>query len=130
MMLLDTGFLIDLQRERTRNRNGTALRFLSENRDDQFAISVVTVLEFLEGFSNTSEGWRIAGLFRCLHVDTGVAEKGSRLRRELRSAGQMIGDFDILIAATALHFQIPLVTRDVRHFRRIRNLRFKEYRVV
>jgi len=34
----------------------------------------------------------------------------------------MIGDFDILIAATALHHDLTLVTRNRRHFERIPNL--------
>ena len=34
----------------------------------------------------------------------------------------MIGDFDALIAATALHHRLTLVTRNLRHFGRISDL--------
>jgi predicted nucleic acid-binding protein len=37
--------------------------------------------------------------------------------------GQLIGDFDTLIAATALHYDLILTTRNVRHFQRIPELR-------
>ena len=35
------------------------------------------------------------------------------------SVGQIIADFDILIAATALHHDLTLLTRNTRHFDRI-----------
>lgn len=38
------------------------------------------------------------------------------LRGELRGRGQLIGDPDILIAATALHRDLTLLTRNHRHF--------------
>jgi predicted nucleic acid-binding protein len=36
--------------------------------------------------------------------------------------GKKIDDFDLLIAATALHLSYKLVTDNVRHFRNIPNL--------
>ena len=45
-------------------------------------------------------------------------EENSRLRRD----GQIIGDFDLLIAATCLHYGLKLLTDNRRHFQRIQGL--------
>jgi tRNA(fMet)-specific endonuclease VapC len=49
-------------------------------------------------------------------------QRFARVRGELRRAGMIIGDFDLLIAATALHHKLTVVTRNVRHFQRIPEL--------
>jgi predicted nucleic acid-binding protein len=46
----------------------------------------------------------------------------AQIRGELRRKGQIIGDFDMLIAATALHHNLTLVTRNLRDYQRIPNL--------
>ena len=45
-------------------------------------------------------------------------EENARLRKE----GQVIGDFDLLIAATCLHHGLKLLTNNRRHFQRIEGL--------
>ncbi len=40
----------------------------------------------------------------------------------LKRSGQLIGDNDIFVAATALHHGLPLATGNVAHFSRIPNL--------
>lgn len=47
----------------------------------------------------------------------------ARIRGELRHTGQIIGDPDILIAVTAIHHDLTLVTRNRAHFQRITQLR-------
>jgi tRNA(fMet)-specific endonuclease VapC len=47
----------------------------------------------------------------------------ARTRADLRRSGQLIADLDLLIAATALHHDLTLLTRNVRHFARIPGLR-------
>ena len=39
---------------------------------------------------------------------------------------QLIGDPDILIAATAIHYNQTLLSRNLRHFRRISDLKLHE----
>ncbi len=46
----------------------------------------------------------------------------ARLRGHLRQAGQLIGDPDILIAATALQHELILLTHNRKHFARIPGL--------
>jgi tRNA(fMet)-specific endonuclease VapC len=46
-----------------------------------------------------------------------------QIRGQLRQTGQLISDFDILIAATALHYDLTLLTHNTRHFSRIPTLK-------
>jgi hypothetical protein len=48
-----------------------------------------------------------------------------RERGRLRAAGLTIGDFDLLIAATALQYDLTLLTNNRRHFERVEGLRIE-----
>jgi predicted nucleic acid-binding protein len=46
----------------------------------------------------------------------------AQIRGTLRKQGSMIGLGDIIIGATVLELQIPLITRNIRHFARVPEL--------
>ena len=52
----------------------------------------------------------------------------ARTRGELRRDGRLIPDLDLLIAATAIHHDLTLVTRNVRHIGRISALQIYQPR--
>jgi predicted nucleic acid-binding protein len=54
-----------------------------------------------------------------LPLNDPIAERFARMRAALRRQGQFIPDTDLLIAATALAEELPLITRNIRHFERI-----------
>ena len=58
-----------------------------------------------------------------LPLDDATMEVFARIRADLRRQGQLIPDLDLLIAATAIHHEITLLTRNVRHFARIPGLK-------
>jgi len=126
--ILDTCFLIHLQREWVRKQPGPATSYLEQHSGEEFAVSVITALEFLEGYPHPADGERFLSPFPQLAVTTEVARTGSRIRRDLRKRGGMIGDFDVLIAATAMEAGRPLVTDNTRHFGRIEGLMVEGYR--
>ena len=128
MKLVDTDFVIDLQREWESENPGPATAFLDAHQGIALAVSTVSVLEFLEGYEHPGAGDRLLEAYSRLPVTDGVARRGSRLRRTLRAEGRMIGDFDVLIAATALDAGIPLVTANTAHFRRVEGLTVESYR--
>lgn len=127
MKVLDTCFLIDLQRELKQGQPGAAMHFLERKAGEVFGIATVSVTEFLEGFANMGEGENHLRPFLWLDLDGRRARAAARIRRDLRQKGKLIGDFDILIAATALAEEASLVTNNTEHFRRIDGLRLEAY---
>jgi tRNA(fMet)-specific endonuclease VapC len=128
MKLLDTCFLIDLQREFKAGKTGDARKYLEQHPDTPFAVSVVSATEYLEGFGDIQTGERHLRSFRWLNMNPPVAREAAIIRRFLRLSGQLIGDFDILIAATAKATGIPLVTDNMEHFQRVEGLEVETYR--
>jgi len=128
MILLDTCFLIALQREFRRNEEGKARLFLKRHAQDVFAVSVISVTEFLEGFDPPADGEIFLRPFRLLDVSLEVAREAAKIRRRLRINGTLIGDFDILIAATAIVGGLSLATDNAAHFERVEGLNWENYR--
>ena len=127
----DTTFLIDLQRERSRNEpDGPAHRFLKRSADAELFLSNVALGEFAEGF--TSVEHPIVRMVRQRHsllpVDEETALIYSGIVRELRGQGMLIGGNDLWIGSTSLRFRLPIVTADLEHFRRIDGLEVLAYR--
>ena len=89
------------------------------------ATTAVVVYEVARG---VEEGER-AELRRALRgvrvypLDGRAARRAADLWRELEAAGTRIGDRDVLTAAIALSAKLPIVTRNVEHFRRVPGLR-------
>ena len=127
-MLLDTCFLIDLHRELKADRSGDAQTFLQKHTTIAFSISVISATEFLEGFETTANGERFLRPFTWIPIDSSISREASRIRRHLRLHGDLIGDFDILIAATSNVTGLPLVTDNTAHFERVPDLRVFRYK--
>ena len=126
-MILDTCFLIDLQKEFRSGNPGSATAFLNRESDTQLYISVISETEFLEGFADSDVGERLLRCYDRIEIDSRIAKQAARIRRKLRREGKLIGDFDILIAATALVAEQPLVTTDQEHFSRVPELEIIKY---
>lgn len=52
-----------------------------------------------------------------------MAERFAEIRRDLGAEGTVLDLADLLIAATALHYDFTLVTRNRRHFARLPGIR-------
>ena len=65
---------------------------------------------------NFLSGINIVGL------DDEICRIFARERGRLRAEGSIIGDFDILIGATAIRHGLILLTNNRRHFERLRGL--------
>lgn len=51
------------------------------------------------------------------------AKEKSRLRRK----GQIVDDFDLLIGATAIFNDLTLVTRNVKHYKRLDKIKIEDW---
>jgi predicted nucleic acid-binding protein len=128
-MLFDTTFLIDVERETKRNRQGPARSFLSQNPNSPLFVSIISVGEFAEGFESSRETdcWTCLQLYTILTLDREIAWRAGQLSRQLRVTGQLVGDNDLWIAATALRHGLNLVTANTNHFRRIPGISVATY---
>jgi tRNA(fMet)-specific endonuclease VapC len=93
------------------------------------ALSVISLAELYEGvyYSRDPEGdaRALQDFLRgvtLLPVDERTCQIFGRERGRLRAAGLLIGDFDLLIGATALRHHLTLLTNNRRHFERIDGL--------
>lgn len=128
---LDTTFLIDLQRERTRgDTDGPAHRFLAADPDVELLLSTTALGEFAEGFDSGDDP--VLRIVRELHVLLPIDEETAlvygRLTRALRQQGLLIGTNDLWIAAASVRHQLGLVTANVSEFRRVDGLEVLAYR--
>lgn len=94
------------------------------------AISVVTYGEVYEGVVYSRQPvqnlqrWREFLIpFDVIDVTVPIAEIWAELRGSLRRQGRTTPDNDLIIGATALHFDMEVLTLNVRHFERIDGLR-------
>ena len=126
-MLFDSAFLIHASGQRGRKQQAAAENFLRAHLDAPLYTSRVCWAEFAEGCAAPADVRAGLHLFTVVEIDESVAWTASRVARELKPAGAHIGDNDIWIAATALAYGLPLVSRNVRHFARVTNLQVVAY---
>ncbi|MCX6377319.1 MAG: type II toxin-antitoxin system VapC family toxin [Armatimonadetes bacterium] len=128
-MLLDTTFVIDVQRETLRSAPAGAYRFLADHPDLPMRISVITYGELAEGFAHEAPEHfqELVQPDELIALTSDMAWRFGELSRLLRSEGKRLGDNDLWIAAVALEMGVPLVTRDSTHFERVPGLSVVTY---
>lgn len=90
----------------------------------QYAVSVLTVFELLQypGVAAAEERAIRDLLSLCIQlpVDAVIAERAASFARTHR-----IGPIDLLLAATALEYELSLLTHNIKDFRRLPGLRVR-----
>lgn len=110
-MIYDTTFLVALERRRTRP---AALAFLARHQDEPARLPIVVLGELAAGYSTLVE--LRASLDPAYTIEPLVEEvawEASRVQLAVEQRGSLIGENDTWIAGFALHFDEPLVTRDM-----------------
>ncbi len=123
--LVDTDWVVEYLKGRE-----PAAKILPQLRHDGLAISLITFGEIYEGIyagRNPQQQEEIFMRFlrrvQVLSLNRTILRQFARIRGQLRAQGQLIGDLDVLIAATALYHDLDLVTHNTSHFSRIPELR-------
>jgi tRNA(fMet)-specific endonuclease VapC len=94
----------------------------------QFTFSELTVYEIVRGYRAIGATKQLARfeqfcrLHRVLPVTWADLDKAANIWGQLKVVGQLIGEIDMLLAGTALHHQLAIVTHNVAHFSRISGL--------
>jgi predicted nucleic acid-binding protein len=118
--LLDTDFVIDHL-----TGQADALGTLTQLLPDGVAISMITFSEIYEGIYGSRDPRAAAGAFTrflrgvpVLPVSRTVAKRTAKLRLELRNQGRTINyrALDLIIAATAIEYDLTLVTRNRKDY--------------
>lgn len=101
----------------------------------QISISWVTTAELYDGaYRSNNPSAQLVRIkqfthrYPVLYPNDNIAMEFAALRVHLRRRGNLIGDFDLVIAATALHYDLTLLTFNRRHFERIPDLRLYMFR--
>jgi tRNA(fMet)-specific endonuclease VapC len=125
MYLLDTDWVLQAFRGEQR-----VVRLLEQLRIQPTYVSLITLGEIYEGafYSSNPDAHlmnlrHFFGAYPVLLLSEPIMGLFAELRASLRRRGQLIPDFDLLIAATALHHDLTLLTFNRRHFERIPDLR-------
>ena len=128
--LVDTDWVIDHL-----NNIRAATEKLRELQPKGVALSTVSLAELYEGVyysrdpeKNEAALDKFLSRFPVMGVDQDICQCFGRERGKLRKAGKMIGDFDLVIAATCLCGNLTLLTNNVSHFERIEGLRMLSFK--
>ena len=123
--LLDTSWIIQV----LAGRRETAKHHRNLNLA-RVAVSYITVGEIYEVAFNYANPQAHLSSFRqflaplsLLNLNEPIMEQFAEVRAYLRRRGELISDFDILLGATALHYDLTLLTYNTRHFKRIPHLK-------
>jgi predicted nucleic acid-binding protein len=124
--LLDTNCISEVVSPRPERR---VLEWIDRTDEALLHLSVLTLGEIRKGIAGLAtgkrraqlEGWletdltvRFAG--RILPIDRLVADRWGSISAEAKRKGKTVASIDALLAATALHFDLTLVTRNTSHF--------------
>ncbi len=125
--LIDSNWVIDCLRVSPRH-----LRRVAELEPDGVGLSVIALAELWVGVHRVSDPVLAAqrlnayiARFTLLSVDSDTCEIFGREKAQLLQQGNVIEDFDLMLAATALRHDLTLLSDNRRHFERIASLRIE-----
>lgn len=125
--LLDTNILID----HIRGKREIKIDVLEEG----CTISIITLAELYYGAAKSNDPKKTFTIIKKLLIDLGLQVRTpdeetvfdfGKMKAELEVKGTRLEDFDLLIAATAKAENLILVTKNLKHFKRITGLRLYE----
>jgi tRNA(fMet)-specific endonuclease VapC len=97
-------------------------------------VSAITVCELQFGVANSSQPERnqqalteFLGPLEVMDFPAAAAATYGEIRAHLQRSGKLVGSYDLLLAAHALHENLTLVTNNLREFSRVPNLRAENW---
>ena len=128
-LIVETSFLIDLEREHNRGTPGHAVTFLEQNGDARLYLPFIVAGELAAGLSlaDRSRWETFLAPFYVLSSNADVSWEYGRAFRYLQENGRLIEGNDLWIAATGLAYRMPVLTRNVEHYRRVPGLDVESY---
>ena len=131
MYLLDTDIIIYALKGHPGVKSSLEKHALSP-----MAMSVISLMELYYGAhrsaqpeANIARVRTLEHAFRILPAADDIAGTFGSLKAHMATAGTMLDDFDLIIAATALAMNLTLVSNNERHFARIEGLKLVNWSV-
>jgi tRNA(fMet)-specific endonuclease VapC len=124
--LLDTDSLSEIIKGRNASVAQKATEYLMHH--GSYTFSLMTRFEILRGLKAKNATAQLTAFDdRCrksivLPIDDEVIVRAADLYADLKPRGQLIGDADLIIAATALLHDLVLITTNTAHYSRITGL--------
>ena len=121
--LLDTNIIVDLLRKK-----GSISQFILEKGA---WLSIISQAELVYGSCKSANPNKSLEITRnllsemdieILNLNEDIIDEYGRLKAKLEMKGERLDDFDLLIAASAISEKLTLVTRNINHFERVKNL--------
>ncbi len=129
MIVLDTNTLIYFFK-----RQGRVAERLLAQPPREIGVPTIVIYELEAGIANSTSPEKrrrqlteLLAAVTVLPFGTAEAQQAARIRVELERAGEPIGSYDILIAATALAHGGRLATRNVKEFGRVPGLSLEDW---
>lgn len=129
--LLDTNVWVDYLTA----RYPSVVKRIQESQPEDLYLSTVVMAELRYGAEKSQrKGVNHRLLDTLSHEVVGVdfdletAAICGRLRATLEAGGNLIGPYDMMIAAQALSLDLVLVTDNMREFRRVKRLKLENWR--
>ena len=124
-ILIDTSIVIDYLRSHDRSQT----LFVKLFNANELYLSTVSVFELFNGATSGDKKQDVETVCREINVldfNIDTAKIASEIYRNLRAQNKLIEFRDILIAASALQFTLPIATFNRKHFERIEWLEILE----
>jgi len=126
MYLIDTDWIIDYLKGREK-----AVKALQSLFEEELYVSIISLAEIYEGITETKNKEKavkaLDDFLSCvaiLNINIEICQKFGEIRNILRKEGKLIGNFDILIAATAIVNDLEIVTDNKEDFSKINEVKF------
>jgi tRNA(fMet)-specific endonuclease VapC len=127
-VILDTSVLIAAEKQRL-----DLAALFAAHEEETFFIAAITAAELLHGVERAKPAARkqtrsrfvewILGQFETIDFDLALARQHAGIWAALEAKGRVIGPYDLLIAATAVHYGHQVATLNISEFRNVRSLR-------
>ena len=128
MVCLDSDIIINFLRK---EKNALNLFEKFKSEDEAFITTSINSFELLKGIPKSSNMDKTRVLefinnFEILNFDFESSKKAAEIFEDLKSKGDMIDFADIMIASIAITNDEDLITANLSHFKRIKELKLQE----
>lgn len=130
MVVLDSDILVGILRE---NKDAIDFADALEKRGEELNTTVINIAELVEGaflLADSDKFNKVENLttsFNSYNLDNAAAWKTGEISAALKKKGQKLDFPDIAIAAISISNDETLITRNIKHFSRIKGLKIEKW---